>query len=170
MAAGTLIIGAGQGGYQVAASLREAGYTDPVTIVGDEPSLPYQRPPLSKAYLLGDTTAERLQLRPASYYEKHAIAVVTDDKAVAIDRAARSVAFASGTTLSYDHLVLAPGAQNRKLPVPGADADGVLYLRTLAEADADQGAVPRARRASSSPAPALSGWSSPPSPRSSARR
>jgi 3-phenylpropionate/trans-cinnamate dioxygenase ferredoxin reductase subunit len=136
MAAGTLIIGAGQGGYQVAASLREAGYTEPVTIVGDEPALPYQRPPLSKAYLLGDTTAERLQLRPASYYEKHAIGVVTGDKAVAIDRAARSVTFASGTTLSYDHLVLATGAQNRKLPVPGADADGVLYLRTLAEADA----------------------------------
>ena len=136
MAAGTLIIGAGQGGYQVAASLREAGYTEPVIIVGDEPALPYQRPPLSKAYLLGDTTAERLQLRPPSYYEKHAIGVVTGEKAVAIDRAVRKVAFASGKTLSYDHLVLATGAQNRKLPVPGADSDGVLYLRTLAEADA----------------------------------
>jgi 3-phenylpropionate/trans-cinnamate dioxygenase ferredoxin reductase subunit len=136
MAAGTLIIGAGQGGYQVAASLREAGYAEPVTIVGDEPALPYQRPPLSKAYLLGDTTAERLQLRPSSYYEKHAIAVVTGDRATAIDRAARRVSFASGKTLPYDHLVLALGAQNRKLPVPGAEADGVLYLRTLAEADA----------------------------------
>src|SRR3569623_500372 len=136
MAAGTLIIGAGQGGYQVAASLREAGYTAPVTIVGDEPSLPYQRPPLSKAYLLGDTTAERLLLRPASYYEKHTIGIVTGERAVAIDRAARTVSFASGKTLPYEHLVLATGAQNRKLPVPGADADGVLYLRTLAEADA----------------------------------
>ena len=136
MAAGTLIIGAGQGGYQVAASLREAGYGGPVTIVGDEPSLPYQRPPLSKAYLLGDTNAERLQLRPASYYEKHTIGIVTGDRAVAIDRAARSVSFASGKSLAYDHLVLATGAQNRMLPVPGADADGVLYLRTLAEADA----------------------------------
>ena len=136
MAAGTLIIGAGQGGYQVAASLREAGYAEPVTIVGDEPALPYQRPPLSKAYLLGDTTAERLQLRPSSYYEKHAIAVVTGDRATAIDRAARRASFASGKTLPYDHLVLALGAQNRKLPVPGAEADGVLYLRTLAEADA----------------------------------
>ncbi|MGN6572012.1 MAG: NAD(P)/FAD-dependent oxidoreductase [Pseudolabrys sp.] len=136
MAAGTLIIGAGQGGYQVAASLREAGYTDPVTIVGDEPAYPYQRPPLSKAYLLGDTTAERLLLRPPSYYEKHAIGVVTGDRAAAIDRAARGVTFASGKALPYDHLVLATGAQNRKLPVPGAEADGVLYLRTLAEADA----------------------------------
>lgn len=136
MAAGTLIIGAGQGGYQVAASLREAGYAEPVTIVGDEPALPYQRPPLSKAYLLGETTAERLMLRPQSYYEKHTIAVLTGDKAVAIDRAARRVTLASGRTLAYDHLVLATGAQNRKLPVPGAEADGVLYLRTLAEADA----------------------------------
>ena len=136
MAAGTLIIGAGQGGYQVAASLREAGYAEPVTIVGDEPALPYQRPPLSKAYLLGETTAERLMLRPQSYYEKHAIAVLTGDKAAAIDRAARRVTLASGRTLAYDHLVLATGAQNRKLPVPGAEADGVLYLRTLADADA----------------------------------
>lgn len=136
MAAGTLIIGAGQGGYQVAASLREAGYAEPVTIVGDEPALPYQRPPLSKAYLLGETTAERLMLRPQSYYEKHTIAVLTGDKAVAIDRAARRVTLASGRTLAYDHLVLATGAQNRKLPVSGAEADGVLYLRTLAEADA----------------------------------
>jgi 3-phenylpropionate/trans-cinnamate dioxygenase ferredoxin reductase subunit len=136
MAAGTLIIGAGQGGYQVAASLRELGYAEPVTIVGDEPALPYQRPPLSKAYLLGETTADRLQLRPQTYYEKHAIGLVTGDKAVAVDRAARRVTLASGKTLAYDHLVLATGAQNRKLPVPGADADGVLHLRTLAEADA----------------------------------
>ena len=93
MAAGTLIIGAGQGGYQVAASLREGGYLEPIIIAGDEPALPYQRPPLSKAYLLGETTAERLQLRPPSYYEKHTIAVGTGDRAVAVDRAARSVTF-----------------------------------------------------------------------------
>src|SRR5512143_402801 len=139
MTAGTLIIGAGQGGYQVAASLREAGYAEPVTIVGDEPALPYQRPPLSKAYLLGETTAERLLLRPQSYYDKHSIALIAGDRAVAIDRAGRCVTFASGKTLPYDHLVLATGAQNRKLPVPGADSDGVLYLRTLADADAIKG-------------------------------
>ena len=133
---GTVIIGAGQGGYQVAASLREYGYQEPVTIVGDEPQLPYQRPPLSKAYLLGETTAERLLLRPANYYEKHAIEVATGSAAVAIDRQARKVTLASGTQLAYEHLVLATGARNRKLPVPGADLDGVMYLRTLAEADA----------------------------------
>ena len=134
-AAGTVIIGAGQGGYQVAASLREYGYLDPLTIVGDEPQLPYQRPPLSKAYLLGDTTAERLLLRPHSYYEKHTIDLVVGDRAVAIDRQASRVALASGASLAYDHLVLATGARNRTLPVEGANLEGVLYLRTLAEAD-----------------------------------
>jgi 3-phenylpropionate/trans-cinnamate dioxygenase ferredoxin reductase subunit len=136
MAAGTLIIGAGQGGYQVAASLREAGYMEPVTIVGAEPVLPYQRPPLSKTYLLGDTTVERLQLRPQSFYDKHDVGLIVGEIAKAIDRPARRVMLASGRALAYDHLVLATGAHNRALPVPGAEADGVLYLRTLAEADA----------------------------------
>ena len=134
--AGALIIGGGQGGYQVAASLRDAGYDGRVTIVGAEPVLPYQRPPLSKAYLLGDTTAERLQLRPQSYYDPHAIDLIVGETATGIDRPAQRVMLASGKTLSYEHLVLATGARNRALPVPGAEAEGVLYLRTLAEADA----------------------------------
>jgi len=133
---GTVIIGAGQGGYQVAASLREYGYQEPITIIGDEPQLPYQRPPLSKAYLLGETTAERLLLRPQNYYEKHAIEVLTGQRVTAVDRQARKVGLASGTAIAYEHLVFATGARNRKLPVPGADLDGVMYLRTLAEADA----------------------------------
>jgi 3-phenylpropionate/trans-cinnamate dioxygenase ferredoxin reductase subunit len=136
MAGGTVIVGGGQGGFQAAASLREAGYGERIVIVGEEPALPYQRPPLSKAYLLGDTTAERLQFRPGSFYEKHAIEVVTGTRVAAIERAASRVTLASGTPLDYDHLVLATGARNRKLPVEGADLDGVMYLRTLAEADA----------------------------------
>ena len=133
---GTVIIGAGQGGYQVAASLREYGYGERIVVLGDEPVLPYQRPPLSKAYLLGEMTAERLLLRPQSYYEKHIIDLVAGDRAVTIDRPACRVTLASGATFPYDHLVLATGARNRKLPVAGADLDGVLYLRTLAESDA----------------------------------
>lgn len=133
---GTVIIGAGQGGYQVAASLREYGYQEPITLIGDEPLYPYQRPPLSKAYLLGETTAERLLLRPQNYYEKHAIEVLTGNRVVAVDRQSAKIALASGTTIAYDHLVFATGARNRKLPVEGAELDGVLYLRTLAEADA----------------------------------
>lgn len=135
-AAGTVIIGAGQGGYQVAASLREYGYAEPIVIVGDEPGLPYQRPPLSKAYLLGDTTAERLLLRPQTYYEKHAIDLIAGNRVAALDRKANRVILASGAALAYDHLVLATGARNRELPVDGAGLDGVLYLRTLAESDA----------------------------------
>lgn len=133
---GTVIIGAGQGGYQVAASLREYGYDERIVIVGEEPVLPYQRPPLSKAYLLGEMTADRLLLRPQTYYEKHAIELITGDRAVTIDRAACHVELASGASLPYDHMVLATGARNRKLPVEGADLMGVLYLRTMAESDA----------------------------------
>jgi len=136
MSAGVVIIGAGQGGYQVAASLREAGYGERITIVGDEPEHPYQRPPLSKAYLLGDTTAERLLLRPQNYYEKHTIDFVANTRVTQIDRAASRVALSSGTALDYDHLVIATGARNRLLPVEGATLDGVMYLRTLADADA----------------------------------
>ena len=133
---GTVIIGAGQGGYQVAASLREAGYEAPVTIVGDEPVAPYQRPPLSKAYLLGEMTPDRLMLRPESFYETRKIDLLLGDRVSQIDRAAARIHLASGSSLSYDHLVLAIGARNRLLPLEGAGLDGVMYLRTLAESDA----------------------------------
>lgn len=136
MANGTVIVGGGQGGFQVAATLRETGYGERITIVGDEPDLPYQRPPLSKAYLLGDTTAERLLLRPRNFYEKHIIDLVIGTRVSAIDRAASRVTLSSGATIDYDHVVLATGARNRKLPVDGAALEGVMYLRTLAEADA----------------------------------
>lgn len=135
-AAGAVIIGAGQGGYQVAASLREQGYLEPITIVGDERELPYQRPPLSKAYLLGEITADRLQLRPQSFYDQHKIDLIPGDRAATVDRHAARIILASGAALAYDHLVLATGARNRKLPVDGAELDGVLYLRSLAEANA----------------------------------
>src|SRR5882672_8627939 len=133
MSAGTVIVGAGQAGFQAAASLRELGYQEPVTLVGDEGALPYQRPPLSKAYLLGEMSAERLQLRPRTFYDTHTIELVPDDRATAIDRAAGRVVLASGAALPFDHLVLALGARNRLLPVDGAELDGVLYLRTQKE-------------------------------------
>jgi 3-phenylpropionate/trans-cinnamate dioxygenase ferredoxin reductase subunit len=134
--AGTVIVGAGQGGFQTAISLRESGYAEPIVIVGEEPEIPYQRPPLSKTYLVGETTAERLHFRPQSYFDKHGIELRTRARVTAIDRPARRVTLASGATVAYDHLVLATGAHNRMLPVAGAEHDGVLYLRTLAEADA----------------------------------
>ena len=141
-APGTLIIGAGQGGFQVAASLREHGYAAPITLIGDEGMLPYQRPPLSKAYLLGEMDAERLLLRPQAFYDDplHRTRSSTTPPR-AIDRAGGRVTLASGKTLAYDHLVLALGARNRKLPVAGAALDGVFYLRTRAEADAIHRAI-----------------------------
>jgi 3-phenylpropionate/trans-cinnamate dioxygenase ferredoxin reductase subunit len=134
--AGTVIVGGGQGGFQAAASLREEGYEEPVTIIGDEPVLPYQRPPLSKAYLLGEMTGERLLLWRESFYDKRNIDLLMGDRVVSIDRAARRVHLASNSALSYAHLVFAIGARNRLLPVEGADLDGVFYLRTQAESDA----------------------------------
>jgi 3-phenylpropionate/trans-cinnamate dioxygenase ferredoxin reductase subunit len=134
--AGTVVIGAGQGGFQAAASLREHGYADPIVIVGDEGVLPYQRPPLSKAYMLGEMTADRLFFRQQNFYDTRTITVIAGDRATAIDRAACTVTLASGKTLPYEHLIIAIGAKNRLLPVPGAEFDGVFYLRTLAESDA----------------------------------
>ncbi len=142
---GVLIVGAGQGGFQLAASLREAGYAGPVRLLGDEPGLPYQRPPLSKAFLKGEADAAQLELRPAAFYADHSIEML-HGRAVAIERAERRVRLADGTALDYEHLVLATGARNRPLPVKGADLDGVFYLRTLADAQALKARLAAARQ------------------------
>ena len=134
--ASVVIVGAGQGGYQVAASLRENGFDGRVVLIGDEPGLPYQRPPLSKAYLTGGTRADGLLLRHAPFYADHGIDYREKERVTAIDRAGCRVHLASGAELAYDHLVLATGARDRPLPIPGADLDGVMRLRTLAEAEA----------------------------------
>lgn len=135
VSAGTIIIGGGQAGFQAAASLREYGYQDPVTIIGEEPVLPYQRPPLSKAYLLGEMSGERLLLRPQTYFDKHDIKLLLGERVARIDRASCRVQLASAAVLDYAHLVLAVGARNRLLPSEGAGLDGVLYLRTQADSD-----------------------------------
>lgn len=132
--AGVVIVGSGQGGFQVAASLREQGHAGPVTLVGEEPGLPYQRPPLSKGFLLGKTTAQQLELRPAAFYAERDIELLAGERVVAIDRAARIVRLASGATRAYGHLVLATGARPRMPRIPGADLTGVQALRTAADA------------------------------------
>ena len=144
-AAGIVVAGAGQAGFQLAASLREGGFRDPITLVGDETALPYQRPPLSKAYLAGKTDAEGLFLRQPGFFAEHAIAHRPGIRAVAIDRAGRSLHLSDGQSLAYDHLVLATGARNRPLPVPGADFPNVRQLRGLADADALRTALGEAR-------------------------
>ena len=134
---GVVIVGAGQAGFQVASSLRMAGYEEPIALIGDEPNVPYQRPPLSKGFMLGKQDIEGTALRPLAFYESHRISLLTGTKVTEIDRVDRSVTLASGhglhRCLHYDGLVLAVGARNRKLDVKGAQLDGVLYLRTDTE-------------------------------------
>ncbi len=131
---GVVIVGAGQAGFQVAASLRMEGYAEPIMLIGDEPNLPYQRPPLSKGFMAGKQEIEATALRPLAFYESHRIDLMTGARVTGIDRVSRRVSLESGRTLRYDALVLAVGARNRTLPVKGAELDGVCYLRTDAEA------------------------------------
>jgi 3-phenylpropionate/trans-cinnamate dioxygenase ferredoxin reductase subunit len=129
-----IIIGAGQAGAQVAVSLRQEGYDGRIVLIGDEPEVPYQRPPLSKAYLSGKVEAAGLLLRSAAVYTDQKIEFMQSERVEAIDPVGKTVRLASGLTLSYSHLVLALGARNRKLCVPGAELDGVAYLRTIDDA------------------------------------
>jgi 3-phenylpropionate/trans-cinnamate dioxygenase ferredoxin reductase subunit len=134
MSAGVVIVGAGQAGFQLAASLRLNGYDGPVTLIGDEPHIPYQRPPLSKAFLAGKQDAHHLFLRPASFYSANRIDLLAGETVTVIDRAGRRVRLASGNSVPYGTLVLALGARIRELSL-----DGVCYLRTLDDSLAIQG-------------------------------
>lgn len=130
-----VIVGAGQAGYQLAASLRQEGFAGRIAVIGDEPGVPYQRPPLSKAYLLGKIGVQALRFRAPEYFDEHKIERL-QDRVIGLDRPTRHVHLASGATLAYDHLVLATGARNRVPTVPGIELSGVHGLRTLADADA----------------------------------
>ncbi|NDW04128.1 NAD(P)/FAD-dependent oxidoreductase [Jiella pacifica] len=132
---GVVVAGGGQAGFQVAASLRLGGYGGPLTIVAQEPRLPYQRPPLSKTYIKTDAAFDSLLLKPESFYEKNAISVQAGEAVAAIDRRAGAVRLTNGENLAYDHLVLAVGASNRVLPIPGHALAGVHQLRTAEEAE-----------------------------------
>ena len=131
-----VIAGAGHGGVQTAASLRQSGFDGRIILVSDEPGLPYQRPPLSKAYLQGKMLLNSLWLRPESFYSDNKIDLMEGARITAIEPAVRRVMVGESATIEYDHLVLSVGARNRKLPLEGAELDGVCYIRTLAETDA----------------------------------
>ena len=135
MTQGTVLIaGAGHAGFQLAASLRQHGFGERICLINDEAHLPYQRPPLSKAYLKGEGRPDSLMFRPDKFYRDQNIELVAD-RAAAVDRAARKLKLASGTSLDYGHLVLATGARNRLLDVPNANLADVRYLRTLDESE-----------------------------------
>lgn len=145
-AAPILIAGAGHAGGAAAAALRQFGWKGGITLLGDEPILPYQRPPLSKAWLKGEATAESLALRPERFYTQQGIALRLGTTVAAIDRAGHRVILADGTALPYARLILALGARARRLDLPGFAAGGVLELRTAADADRLKAAIGPGRR------------------------
>jgi 3-phenylpropionate/trans-cinnamate dioxygenase ferredoxin reductase subunit len=131
-----VIIGAGHAGGTAAALLRQYGFIGPITLLGEEPIAPYQRPPLSKAWLKGEADADSLALKPVSFYAEHDIDLRMGARVAALDRAAKSVRLTGGETIGYDILILATGARARRLTLPGANLAGVLELRTAADAEA----------------------------------
>ena len=135
MAEHIVIIGAGQAGVQAVQSLRASGFQGRLTMVGDEAYPPYQRPPLSKAYLLGSFARERLFLKSEDFYREAGCALLLNTSATAIDRAAKTVALSDGGALAYDKLLFATGTRVRKLACPGADLRGLHYLRGIADVD-----------------------------------
>lgn len=140
-----IIVGAGHGGYQVAASLRQAGFSGRICLINDEAHLPYQRPPLSKAYIKGSAGPESLMFRPEKFYQDQVIELIAG-RAVSIDRASRKVLLASGETLAYGHLILATGARNRLLDLPNANLPDVKYLRILDDSEALRKIMPSKTR------------------------
>src|ERR1700716_2446430 len=129
-----LIVGAGHAGFQLAASLRQHGYGERIGLINDEAHLPYQRPPLSKAYLKGGGGPDSLMFRPDKFYREQKVELIAD-RAVSIDRSARKLLLASGSSLDFGHLVLATGARNRLLDIPNANLADVRYLRILDESE-----------------------------------
>ncbi len=141
-----VVVGAGQAGQQLCDSLRRGGYEGRLVLVGDEPVLPYQRPPLSKKFLTGALEAERLLLRPASFYEKANVDVRLGRRVAAIDRAARTLTLDDGEVLAWSGLALTTGTRIRPLTVPGAAEADVHYVRSLADGEALKARLATAER------------------------
>jgi 3-phenylpropionate/trans-cinnamate dioxygenase ferredoxin reductase subunit len=131
-----VIVGAGHAGGSAAAFLRQFGWTGPILVLGEEPIPPYQRPPLSKAWLKGEADAEALALRPDSFYAEEKIELRLGVRVQRLDPIGKRVVLEDGECVAYDELILATGAHARKLPLPGAELEGVLELRTAADAEA----------------------------------
>ena len=130
-----VIAGAGLAGAKAAEVLREEGFDGPVVLIGDETERPYERPPLSKDYLLGKAERETIYVHPPSWYADNGVELRLGVPVTGIDPAAHEVGLADGSRVGYAKLLLATGSSPRRLPTPGADADGVLYLRRVADSD-----------------------------------
>ena len=141
-----VIAGAGHAAGQVVASLRQHKFDGQIVLVGDEPYLPYQRPPLSKKFLAGDMDAERLYVKPASFYEDAGVELHLDSKITAIDRENKRLRLAGNDDIAYDKLVLALGSRVRQLAVEGTELKGVHYLRSIADVEGIRGDMEPGRR------------------------
>lgn len=142
-----VIVGASYAGVQIAATARELGFAERIVIVGDELHAPYQRPPLSKGLLTGKTSLDKLALRGPDFFAQNGIELLLGRRAQAMDAGARTVTLDDGARLDYGWLALTTGARCRPLPLPGADLEGVLNLRTLDDALRIAAAVEAAQRA-----------------------
>src|SRR5829696_8699526 len=129
-----VIVGAGLAGAKAAEALREEGFDGPIMLIGAEPELPYERPPLSKEYLRGEAPAEKARVHPDGFYADHGIELRTATTVDRIDPSAGQVVLGDGERVGYDRLLLATGAEPRRLSIPGAELDGVHYLRALHDA------------------------------------
>lgn len=138
----TVIVGGGHAGAQAAALLRQQGFTGSIAIVGDEPELPYERPPLSKEYLSGEKSVKRILLRPEAFWVERDITLLIGLRVTAIDPSARNVV-ANGETIGYTNLIWAAGGRPRRLSCAGHDLSGVMTVRTKADADAMKAAMAR---------------------------
>jgi len=136
MGDGVVVVGGGQCAGQLVARLRAEGYEGRVRLIGEEPHVPYQRPPLSKAYLAGDIGMERVHMRQPKFYESQDIELVLGRRVTHLDPGRRSLTLTSRESIEYEKLVLATGSRPRTLSVPGEDLEGVCYLRRIEDADA----------------------------------
>jgi 3-phenylpropionate/trans-cinnamate dioxygenase ferredoxin reductase subunit len=142
-----VIVGASLAGAKAAEELRQRGFDGRVVLIGAESERPYERPPLTKDYLRGESEREKAYVHEAGFYAQHEIELLTDTTATAIDPGASRVTLEDGRELGYDRLLLATGAEPRRIPIPGADLDGVHYLRTLADCDVLRERLERGGRA-----------------------
>ena len=131
-----VIVGAGHAGGRAAQAMRQYGFEGRILLIGEEPHVPYERPPLSKELIVTDAGLEKVRLHDAAWYAENRIELIAGNTATELDAAAKTVGLADGQTIGFDRLMLTTGARVRRLPVPGADLDGVFYLRTIEDSEA----------------------------------
>ena len=142
-----VVVGASLAGATAAATLRQDGFDGDITLIGAEPHPPYERPPLSKQYLRGETAFEKALVRPATFYDEHRIETIFGVRATRVEPAERIVHLETGGRVRYDKLLIATGVRNRRPPIPGLELQGVLDLRSVDDADALKGHIEPGKRA-----------------------